>query len=145
MSLKIYINSEIQSFKKVGSGDILAGLQKSKTFKLLQIYDAYSDVSNAITKFEVVELNQIGNEIGRQTLPNSIIKYNNGQYVIDFTQDLGFMLEPGIYYFEFLNGKDIFKSDIFIAKKIDIEITADMTIITADNDIVRVNDENIII
>jgi len=145
MSLKTYKNTEIQDFTKFGSGDLLLGLQKSNTFKFPEIYDAYTDSSNSIAKIELVRINKNGKEIDRTILDNSVLKVENGQILINEYYIFPKNLAEQIYYLEFNNGFDIFKTDPFLIKEMNTKITADITFLTADNNIIRVNDTNIII
>jgi len=141
MSLATYIDGQVQAFKKQGVGDLLFGLQNSTTFKLLPIHKAYESGSTAApTEITAVRIDRVFpfRELERVVLPTNLIIFDSGinQYVIDNTKTIEGLLENTIYYLEFKNGYNVFETESFKVKEMDIFITADLTILTADNDIV---------
>ena len=150
MSLETYIDGQVQAFRKQGAPDVLFGLQNSTTFKLLPIFAAYeSGSTDAPTEITAVQISKISPfvELARVTLPTDLIIFDSGsnQYIIDNTKTIEGLLNETIYYLEFKNGFNVFETEPFLVKEMDIFITADLTILTADNDIVTADQTNLTI
>jgi hypothetical protein len=120
MSLKIYINEENQAFRKEGNNDALFGIQLGFTFKLPPIHGAvYSGSNTSATSVKLVQIKKDPPfEVEKETtLSNSVIKYENGEFKIDQDVLIGVTLEKCIYYLEFQNGENTYKSENFIVQE----------------------------
>ena len=148
MSLKTYIDGQVQAFRKTGAGNILFGLQDSTTFKLLPIFEAYESGSTASpTEITAVKIKVDLTEISRTVLPTNLIIFDSatGQYIIDNTKTVTGLLDECIYYLEFKNGYNVFTTDAFLVKIMDLPIKWDMTIITFDSTLITFDQTNITI
>ena len=136
MSLKIYRDGKVQDFLKTGTGNLLFGIQISRDFKLIPIYNAYPEfnISNPVS-IAAVKITIDKKEIERVVLPIDLISFdiNTNQYLVDDSKVINPLMDAGIYYLEFSNGVNIFKSEAFLITKESYFITADMGIITADS------------
>lgn len=126
MSLNTYINDKIQGFRKQGCQSLLFGLQIVPSNVLPYIYNAYPGLSNANPiSIELVKISSKlkynsgtyiwdYTEIERTSLPLNSIQYDatTGQYL---TQDIDLtaLLEECIYFIEFTNGSDIYRTEAF--------------------------------
>ena len=79
MSLKTYIDIQVQDFRKRGSQSLMFGIQFAPNDKILGIYDAYPSISVAQpTSIELVKIQPVGN----YDSGNSIYNYNETVYII---------------------------------------------------------------
>ena len=150
MSLKVFIDNAVQDFRKKSAPNIQFGLQTSPTFKLLPIFEAYeSGSSDAPTEITAVKIENVFpfREISRTVLPTNLIVFdsNTNQYIIDNTKTITGLLDESIYYLEFKNGFNVFTTEAFLVKIMDIPITWDITIITFDSTLITFDQTNITI
>ncbi len=137
MSLKTYRSPEVQGFLKPGSPDLLFGLQNARTYKLLTLFEAneIAETATSITSITAVKIRIDKTEISRTSLSVNLIVYDSAteQYVIDTDLLLASLLDQCIYYLEFQNGHNLFKTEPFLVKEMTFLIRADNTLKTADN------------
>lgn len=120
MSLKTYIDTQVQDFIKPGAGNLPFGLQGAPLGRLLPIYNAYSSPS-AVIEITAVKISSMsGNslgivEISRTSLAIDLIVHDapTGQYLIDSTKKVAF--HNCIYYIEFKNSSTTFVTEPFLA------------------------------
>lgn len=139
MSLQVYTDDEIQDFLKKSSPDVLLGLQNARTYKLLPIYKAINAGSTASpTEITAIRIDNDKKEVERITLATDLIVFDTGtdQYLIDQSKTLATLLAQDTFFLEFKNGHNVFTTDPFLVKEMNLPITADMTIITADSTII---------
>lgn len=138
MSLKTYISPQIQDFKKQGSPDLLFGLQIARPYVLLSIHDALnSNNSNSITVLKAIKLDANGTEIDSVLLASDLIIFDTDQYIIDTSKILATNLGSGIYFLQFLNGYTEYKTEPFLVKIWDYDLSADNILITTDNTLIK--------
>jgi len=127
MSLKTYINDEIQAFRKVATQSMPFGLQLAPDNTILGIHGAYPVMSTAQpTSIDLVKIATVGTfdslnfiynykEIERISLPIGIIQYNvsAAQYLADTEIEFDSPVDECIYFIEFTNGSDTFKTEAF--------------------------------
>lgn len=146
MSLKTYIDTQVQDFLKEGGGNLLFGLQNAPTYKLLPIFEAYESGSTAspteITAVKIGSKSGISlglQEISRTSLATNLIIFDPGtnQYIVDSSKILATLLDECIYYLEFKNGFNIFTTEAFLVQKMDLPINWSMTVITFDSTLIK--------
>jgi hypothetical protein len=111
MALKIFIGDEIQDFLKEGSAETLFGLQLAPKNKMLLIYGAVWGSSDSITSVEAVKIGANKREISRTTLANTLIIFNTDKYIVDVAESYASDLDLCIYYIEFANASETFKTE----------------------------------
>lgn len=146
MALKTYIGEEKQAFFKRGNNNLLFGIQYCRTFALPPIKDAfYSGSNTSATSVKLVKVNQLTLEDGEETtLSNSVITYSDGQFKIDQNVDIGTMEAGCVYYIQFENGENRYKTEPFFIQKFNQKLLASGTWLASDTDILA-SDTNIII
>ena len=146
MSLKIYINEEEQDFRKEYNNNILLDIQVSRTFALLPISGAsYSGSLTSATSVKLIkiQLDSPFSIIEEITLPNSVITYSNGQFKVDQDVDIGVSLDECVYYLEFENGENKYKSEAFLVQVINNQLSADNNFWTADSTLITADQTNL--
>lgn len=147
MALKIYINEEKQAFLKRGNNDLLSGIQYCRTYALPPIRDAYySGTNTIITSVKLVEINRMTLEDGEETaLSTSVVTYSTDQFKVNQDVIVAGLTKGCVYYLEFTNGENIYKSEPFLVQEYSQKLsadqlfwTADSTLITADQTIITV-------
>ncbi len=143
MAIKTYKDPEVQDFMKSGTGNLRFGEQYAATYKLPIIYDAHeiSETATAITSITAVKIGSKSSynygieEISRTSLSVNLIDYDSTteQYITDTDLLLASLLDECIYYLEFQNGHNLFKTDAFLVQEMTFLIRADNTLKTADN------------
>jgi len=98
---------------RMSKGNQLFGIQVARNNKLLDIYNAYYPVATIINYFYANRINISNETIEIFILDNSYLFYEDGQYLIDRTEDFIGNLPDGIYYLEFSNGTTVFSSEMF--------------------------------
>ena len=145
MSLKTYIDTQVQDFRKNGAANILFGLQNAPTYKLLPIFEAYESGSSASpTEITAVKIDTQLNEISRTVLATDLIIYKSGtaQYVVDPSK-ITSLNDGSIYYLEFKNGFNVFTTEAFLVKAMDVPLKWDLIIITFDSTLITFDQSNI--
>lgn len=124
--IKTYINSERQAHLKKGNNDILFGIQISKTFMIPQIKDAvYTGSNTSATSVKLVKISNKKpyNTISETTLSNNVITYSDGEFKINY-DNLSISLDQCIYYLEFENGENIYKTEPFLVQEFNQKLLA---------------------
>jgi len=121
--LRIYTGDEIQDKKKSYSGDLKFGTQKILNNKC-EYFEAKGN-NSAIVSFTAVEINGDYNEVERTVLNVDLIltDVENSSYYLDVSQDFSSKLTKGIYFFEFTNSIEVFKSEIVEVVELTVEVT----------------------
>lgn len=139
MAVKTYIFPEIQDFMKIGTGNLRFGEQQAATYKLPVIYEAYAKGSTASpTSITAVKIKTDKTEISRTSLATDLIIYDaaTDQYLTDQSKLLASLLDNCIYFIEFENGFNLYKTDAFLVQEMNLPITWDMTVITFDSTLI---------
>lgn len=145
MALKTYIGEEKQAFLKRGNNDLLLGIQYCRTYALPPIKDAYYSGSNTtITSVKLVEVNRMTLEdIEETVLSTSIVTYSADQFKVNQNVAVSGLTKGCVYYLEFTNGENIYKTEPFLVQEFNQKLsadqlfwTADSTLITADNTLI---------
>lgn len=132
MSLKTYIDNQIQAFRQKSSQGLLVGLQGSPTNNILPIFGAHiGESSSDIIEINLVKISDVGTydssaqlynfkELEKISIDSNKMKFDIGsnQYVIDNSIDIELELDKCIYFLEFTNGFDTYKTDAFYANPI---------------------------
>jgi len=110
--LRIYRGEEIQDKKKSYSGAINFATQKILNHKC-EYFETKGN-NSAIVSFTAIEIDGNYNEVKRTVLNTSLIIVDtaNSSYYLDVSKDFATKLEKGIYFFEFTNSIETFKTEI---------------------------------
>jgi len=124
--LKVYKYPEIQDKVKYYSGDILFGLQVILNNKCE--YFAKNGNNSEIISFDAVKINTNLIEIERVTLDETLILTDIDRflYYLDVSRDFDKKLDEGLYYFQFTNSIEIFKTEIVEVVTSNILVTFDI-------------------
>ncbi len=139
MSLQVYTDGEIQDFLKKSSPDLLFGIQIANTYKLVSIHGAFNAGSTASpTEITAVRIDNNKKEVERIVLATDLIVFDVGtdQYLIDRTKTLATLLDQDAFFLEFKNGFNVFQTDPFLVKIMDLPLTFDMTVWTFDSTLI---------
>jgi len=138
--LKIYKNNILQDYMRTAQGNRGYGLQMCTGKSPLQIYNAYSD-NLAITYFNLNRIDSGNVVLTTTTVSNDLIKYENGQYLIDRTKLFSVSFPEGVYYYEFSNDTNIFVSEIFKIQDINQPFLASSSILSSSSFLISRNYE----
>jgi hypothetical protein len=89
------------------------GLPISKKYTALQFYNAYADVEGTIVYFIARKIDDTRHVLLSYDLDVDLIVYENGQYLFDETKCFDGYLPDGVYFFEFNDGYETYRSQIF--------------------------------
>jgi hypothetical protein len=112
--LKIIRNWQLQDYLRNSQGWRGFGIPVNPTHRIQQFGGAYSENNNTIVYFIARQLDFFSNSvIYNYDISTSLIKYSDGQYLIDETQLLGGTMPEGFYYLEFNDGFQTYYSELF--------------------------------
>ena len=134
--LRIIRNWELQDYLRNSQGDRNFGMPVNPTHRLQQIGGAYHDANETIVYFIARQIDFLNNVVYNYDLSTSLLKYEDGQYVIDNSITLGGLLPEGHYYLEFNNGVQTYYTEMFTVLEFDELDLASSEFVISDEDLI---------
>jgi hypothetical protein len=114
--LKILRNWNLSDYLRTHQGARDYGIPIAKNYMALQWSGAFTSKERTIIYFIARQIDN-GNEVlANYDIGPTYIKYENGQYIYDNTMLFDGILPDGVFFFEFNDGYENYKSEIFCVK-----------------------------
>lgn len=117
--LRVTRGYQLMDYLRSLQGSRKYGLQISRPYMALQWYNAFADDEGEIVYFIARRIDGTKNVIESYELDTDLIFYENGQYLYDNTQLFDGNLPDGVYFLEWNDGYDTYRTEIFSVTNMD--------------------------
>lgn len=131
--LRIYRDWELRDYLRNLKGFRSFGIQLSRNDIALQWQGAYADEEGTIIYFIARKIDDTNEVLESYEIATDRIKFENGQYVYDITQCFDGYLPDGTYFFEFNDGYETYRSEIFTVQDMPSLMLASGTWLASSN------------
>lgn len=114
--LKIIRDWKLQDFLRSHQGLRSYGIPVSKNYMALQWFGAYAPSDRGIIYFLARQIDSGNEVIANYDIGTTYIKYESGQYLYDDTMLFDGILPDGVFFFEFRDSYETYRSEIFRVK-----------------------------
>lgn len=133
--VKVYKNNVLQDYLRTAQGERGYGLQIANNMVPMPLYNAFSG-DYPVSSFNLVRIDSGVEILATISLSTSLLKYVNGQYLIDSTKVYGVTIPEGVYYYEIATSHDIFYSEIFKIQYIEQPFRSSSALLSSEEKLV---------